>query len=120
MIGKAQETTLDAEGILSYKGRSFVPRVDDLIQKLLIESYGSRYFIHLGVTKMYRDLKHIYWWWGKKKDIVEFVPKCQNCQQVKHEHQSLQVYLKECQFRNRSGKDRHGFCGWSSKDFGEV
>ena len=40
MIGKAQETTLDAEGILSYKGRSFVPRVDDLIQKLLIESHG--------------------------------------------------------------------------------
>ncbi|KAH0765327.1 hypothetical protein KY285_001198 [Solanum tuberosum] len=45
-IGKAQETTLDAEGVLSFKGRICVPRVDDLIQKLLIESHGSRYYIH--------------------------------------------------------------------------
>ncbi|WMV19172.1 hypothetical protein MTR67_012557, partial [Solanum verrucosum] len=86
-IGKAQETTLDAEGVLNFKGRICVPRVDDLIQKLLIESHGSRYSIHPGVTKMYRHLKRIYWWPGMKKDIAEFVAKCQNCQQVKYEHQ---------------------------------
>ncbi|WMV19428.1 hypothetical protein MTR67_012813 [Solanum verrucosum] len=40
-----------------------------------------------GVTKMYRDLKRIYWWPSMKKDITEFVAKCQNCQQVKYEHQ---------------------------------
>ena len=34
--GKSQETTLDAEGVLRFKGRI---RVEDLIQKLLIESY---------------------------------------------------------------------------------
>ncbi|WMV26528.1 hypothetical protein MTR67_019913 [Solanum verrucosum] len=86
-ISKEQETTLDAEGVLNFKGRICVPRVDDLIQKLLAESHGSRYSIHLGVTKMYRDLKRIYWWPGMKKDIVEFVAKCKNCQQVKYEHQ---------------------------------
>ncbi|KAH0745920.1 hypothetical protein KY285_007577 [Solanum tuberosum] len=85
--GKTQETTLDVDGVLSVKGRIFVPRVDDLIQKLLVESHGSRYSIHPGVTKMYRDLKRIYWWSGMKKDIAEFVVKCQNCQQVKYEHQ---------------------------------
>ncbi|WMV25135.1 hypothetical protein MTR67_018520 [Solanum verrucosum] len=36
---------------------------------------------------MYRDLKRIYWWSGMKKDIAEFVVKCQNCQQVIYEHQ---------------------------------
>ncbi|WMV37839.1 hypothetical protein MTR67_031224 [Solanum verrucosum] len=86
-IGKSQETTLDAEGVLNFKGRICVPRVDDLIQKLLAESHGSRYSIHPGVTKMYRDLNRIYWWLGMKKDIAEFVAKCQNCQQVKYEHQ---------------------------------
>ncbi|WMV09561.1 hypothetical protein MTR67_002946 [Solanum verrucosum] len=30
-----------------------------------------------------------YWWNGMKKDIVEFVAKCPNCQQVKDEHQRL-------------------------------
>ncbi|KAH0646659.1 hypothetical protein KY284_034543 [Solanum tuberosum] len=68
-------------------GRICVPRVDDLIEKLLAESHGSRYSIHPGVTKMYRDLKRIYWWLSMKKDIAEFVAKCQNCQQVKYEHQ---------------------------------
>ncbi|WMV45901.1 hypothetical protein MTR67_039286 [Solanum verrucosum] len=86
-IGKAQQTTLDAEGVLSFKGRICVPRVDDLIQRLLIESHGSIYYIHLSVTKMYRDLKRIYWWSGMKKDIAEFVAKCQNCQQVKYKQQ---------------------------------
>ncbi|WMV41338.1 hypothetical protein MTR67_034723 [Solanum verrucosum] len=39
--GKAQETTLDADGVLNFKGRICVPRVDDLIEKLLAESHGS-------------------------------------------------------------------------------
>ncbi|WMV49933.1 hypothetical protein MTR67_043318 [Solanum verrucosum] len=30
---------------------------------------------------MHRDLKPIYWWPGIKKDIAEFMAKCQNCQQ---------------------------------------
>ena len=94
VIGKAQETTLDAEGVLNFKGRICVPRVYDLIQKLLIESHDLRYSIHPGVTNMYRDLKRIYWWPGMKKDIVEFVVKCQNCQQVKYEHQRPAGFLQ--------------------------
>ena len=36
---------------------------------------------------MYRDLREVYWWNGMQKDIVGFVAKCPNCQQVKVEHQ---------------------------------
>ncbi|WMV50347.1 hypothetical protein MTR67_043732 [Solanum verrucosum] len=39
-IGKAQKTTLDADGVLNFKERICVPRVDDLIEKLLAESHG--------------------------------------------------------------------------------
>ncbi|WMV42565.1 hypothetical protein MTR67_035950 [Solanum verrucosum] len=39
VIGKAQETTLDADGVLNFKG--ILSRVDDLIEKLLAESHGS-------------------------------------------------------------------------------
>ena len=35
---------------------------------------------------MYHDLKEIYWWDDMKKDIIEYVDKCHNCQQVKAEH----------------------------------
>ncbi|WMV50745.1 hypothetical protein MTR67_044130 [Solanum verrucosum] len=36
--GKAKDTTLDAGGVLSFKGRICIPRLDDLIQKMLTES----------------------------------------------------------------------------------
>ena len=104
VIGKAQETTLDAEGLFNFKGRICVPRVDDLIQKLLVESQGSRYSIHPGVTKMYRDLKRIYWWSGMQKDIAKFVAKCQNCQQVKYEHQRPTGLLQRMSIPEWNGK----------------
>ncbi|WMV23973.1 hypothetical protein MTR67_017358 [Solanum verrucosum] len=87
VIGKAQNMVLDVGGVLSFKGRICVPRVGDLIHNLLIEPHGSRYSIHSSVTKMYRDLKRLYWWPSMKKYIGEFVAKGPNCQQVKHEHQ---------------------------------
>ena len=69
------------------KGRVCVPRVDDLINTILTEAHSSRYSIHPGATKMYRDLKQHFWWSRMKRDIVDFIAKCPNCQQVKYEHQ---------------------------------
>ncbi|XP_049344025.1 uncharacterized protein LOC125808356 [Solanum verrucosum] len=40
VIGKAQETTLDDDGVRIFKGRICVPRVDNLIEKLLAESHA--------------------------------------------------------------------------------
>ena len=69
------------------KGRVCVPRVDVLINTILTEAHSSRYSIHPGATKMYRDLKQHFWWSRMKRDIVDFIAKCPNCQQVKYEHQ---------------------------------
>jgi len=35
---------------------------------------------------MYRDLRYNFWWDRMKKDIANFVQRCQVCQQVKVEH----------------------------------
>ncbi|WMV18493.1 hypothetical protein MTR67_011878 [Solanum verrucosum] len=75
------------DGVLRYQGRLCVPNVDDLRERILSKAHSSRYSIHPGATKMYRDLREVYWWNGMKKDIAEFVAKCPNCQQVKLEHQ---------------------------------
>ncbi|XP_070002363.1 uncharacterized protein [Nicotiana sylvestris] len=45
------------------------------------------FFMEDGSTKLYHDLKEVYWWNNMKKDVVDFVAKCPNCQQVKAEHQ---------------------------------
>ena len=64
-----------------------MPRVDDLTHTILVEAHSSRYSIHPGATKMYHDLRQHYWWSRMKRDIVNFVAQCPNCQQVKYEHQ---------------------------------
>ena len=46
---------------------------------------------------MYHDLREVFWWEGLKKDIVEFVAKCPNCQQVKSKHQKPGSLLYEIQ-----------------------
>ena len=83
--GEAKEATIDEEGVLRIKERVCAPRVDDLINTILTEAHSSRYSIHRGATKTYRDLKQHFWWSRMKRDIVEFVAKCPNCQQVKYE-----------------------------------
>ena len=57
---EAKEEIIDEEGVLRIKGRVCVPRVYDLTHTILTETHSSRYSIHPGATKMYRDLKQHY------------------------------------------------------------
>ena len=60
--------------------------MENLGTRIVTEVHGSRYSIHPDSTKMYHDLKHNYWLDGMKKDILDYVAKSPNCQQVKAEH----------------------------------
>ncbi|KAL3380163.1 hypothetical protein AABB24_000674 [Solanum stoloniferum] len=75
------------DGVFKYQGRLCVPRVDELQKRIIEKAHSSKYSIHPSSTKMYRDLREVYWWNSMKKGIVGFVAKCPNCQQVKVEHQ---------------------------------
>ena len=61
--------------------------VGDLKKRILDEGHRSGLSIHPGATKMYQDLRKLFWWSGMKKDIVEFVYSCLICQKSKIEHQ---------------------------------
>jgi len=43
------------------------------------EAYKSSLSIHPGATKMYQDLKKMFWWSGIKKVMVEFATRCLVC-----------------------------------------
>ena len=45
------------DGVLRYQGRLCVPDVGELRKHILAEAHNSRYFIHLGATKMYLNLR---------------------------------------------------------------
>jgi hypothetical protein len=66
----------DDEGVLWCKGRICVTNVKELKDKIFHEAHESAYSIHLGGNKMYHDLKATYWWYGMKRDIVEYVALC--------------------------------------------
>ena len=77
----------DNFGTLRFRGRICVPNQPDLKRKILSEAHESSYSIHPGSTKMYEDLKQIFWWNGMKRDIAYFVACCDICNKVKAEHQ---------------------------------
>jgi hypothetical protein len=54
---------------------------------VLCEAHESAYSIYPGSTKMYLDLREKYWWYGLKRDVVEYIALCDTCQRVKVEHQ---------------------------------
>ncbi|XP_070014085.1 uncharacterized protein [Nicotiana sylvestris] len=71
---------------LRYQGCICVPDIDGLRERIVAEAHTSRYFVHPGSTKMYHNLKEVYWWNNMKRDVVDFVARCSNCQQVKAKH----------------------------------
>ena len=75
------------DGVLCNKGRLCVPDVGEFRKHILTEAYNSRYSIHPGATKMYRDLQNDYWWSCMKRDTTDFVHKYLNFNKVKVEHQ---------------------------------
>jgi hypothetical protein len=63
-----------------------VPRDQDLKKKILDEAHLSKFTIHPGSTKMYRDLRENFWWSNMKGEIVEYVSGCDTCQRIKASH----------------------------------
>jgi hypothetical protein len=84
---KSPSSLEDEEGVLLYKGRICVPSIKELKDKILCKAHKSAYSIHPGGNKMYHDLKATYWWYGMKRDVVEYVALCDTCQRVKAKHQ---------------------------------
>ncbi|GJY92000.1 putative reverse transcriptase domain-containing protein [Tanacetum coccineum] len=76
-----------ADGTLCFNGRSWLPCYGDLKTVIMHESYKSKYSIHLGSNKMYRDMKKLYWWPNMKANIATYVSKCLTYAKVKAEHQ---------------------------------
>ncbi|XP_019239167.1 PREDICTED: uncharacterized protein LOC109219182 [Nicotiana attenuata] len=87
LSGKIKNFTLNENGVMRLDGRLFVPNVDDLRKAIMVEAHSSRYSTHPGYTKMYHDLRDIYWWNNMKRDIADYVSRYLNCQQVKAKHQ---------------------------------
>ncbi|KAL0561203.1 hypothetical protein IC582_001624 [Cucumis melo] len=81
--GQMAEFSLSSDGGLLFERRLCVPSDSAVKTELLSEAHSSPFSMHPGSTKMYQDLKRVYWWRNMKREVAEFVSKCLVCQQVK-------------------------------------
>ena len=76
LVGEELCNQKDDQGILIFSSRIWIPPVAELKNEIPQEAHKSRYSIHPGHTKMYRDLNENYWWPYMKREIAEWVSKC--------------------------------------------
>ncbi|KAL0540168.1 hypothetical protein IC582_024398 [Cucumis melo] len=81
--GQAVEFSISSDGGLLFERRLCVPSDSAVKTELLFEAHSSPFSLHPGSTKMYQDLKRVYWWRNMKREVAEFVSRCLVCQQVK-------------------------------------
>ena len=85
--GQNGDFNIRSDGILRFGERLCIPQNQDIQKLILEEGHKSKMSFHPGATKMYQDLKKMFWWFGMKKDIAEYVQSCLICQKAKIEHQ---------------------------------
>jgi hypothetical protein len=76
----------DAEGVLWFDNRLVVPKDRQLRKEIMDEAHRSKFSIHPGSNKMYRDLKQNFWWTRMKREIARYVAECDTCQRIKASH----------------------------------
>nr|GEV08643.1 putative reverse transcriptase domain-containing protein [Tanacetum cinerariifolium] len=57
---------------LCLNGRSWLPCYGDLRSVIMHESHKSKYSIHPSSSKMYQDMKKLYWWPNMKANIATY------------------------------------------------
>jgi hypothetical protein len=83
---KTSDFSEDRQGTLWLGKQICVPNQKHIKELILREAHDLAYSIHPSSTKMYKDLKTQYRWYGMKRDIAGYVSLCDTCQRVKVEH----------------------------------
>ena len=71
--------TIHTYGSLRYRGQVVVPQLTNLREGILREFHCSRFAVHPGGTKMYQDLRRLYYYSGMKRHVRDFVRRCLTC-----------------------------------------
>ncbi|XP_073035161.1 uncharacterized protein [Primulina eburnea] len=62
------EFGLNRDGLMTFRGKICVPIGDNIRRDVLIEAHTAPYSVHPGGTKIYQDLRRLYWWPDKIGD----------------------------------------------------
>jgi hypothetical protein len=83
---KLESYDLKEDGILMYRRRVYVSNVQELKNLLLLEMHKVPYVGHPNYQKIIAGVKKQYYWPSMKKEVVDFIVRCLECQKVKAKH----------------------------------
>ncbi|TYK03504.1 putative Retrotransposon protein [Cucumis melo var. makuwa] len=81
--GKGEDFSISSDDGLTFEGRLCMPEDSVVKTELLTEAHSSPFTMLPGSTKMYQDLRYVYWWRNMKREVADFVNRCLVCQKVK-------------------------------------
>ena len=81
------EFKVDQKGLIWFKRRIYMPSIVDLKLFILDDMHKPPYARHPGYQKMITSLKKKLFWPNLKEDLVDYLYRCLECQQLKAEHQ---------------------------------
>jgi hypothetical protein len=69
-----------------HKNRIYVPSSKELRNLVLKEMHNVPYARHLDYQKKITTVRSQFFWPGMKKDVVDYIARCMECQRVKVDH----------------------------------
>ena len=66
-----EDWQMDEEKGLRFMGSLGVPGDAKLKEEIFDAAHRSKFVIHTGSTKRYRDVRRMYWWQGLKRDVAD-------------------------------------------------
>ncbi|XP_060974146.1 uncharacterized protein LOC133039302 [Cannabis sativa] len=88
MAGRPKDFSMWNNEMLVYKAWVCVPNIGELKKEILDEAHTTPYSLHSEPPRR----TPYFWWYGMKRDVVEYVSKCLTYQQIKAEHQRWTSY----------------------------
>nr|GFA21053.1 putative reverse transcriptase domain-containing protein [Tanacetum cinerariifolium] len=84
-LGRMQKQIFEirSNGIRYHDKRIWLPLLGGLRKLIMHESHKYKYSIHPGSTKMFQDLRKLYWWPNMKANIATYVSQCLTCAKFK-------------------------------------
>jgi hypothetical protein len=91
---KIEEYEMKEHGLLMHKNRIYVPISEELRSLVLKEMHNVPYVGHPCYQKKIAVVRSQFFWPGMKRDVVDYIAICMECQRVKDEHRHQTGFLQ--------------------------
>lgn len=88
-LDKCIDYMINDKGILIYRGIIYIPQKGEIKQIIMAEHHQNPYARHSSYQKMITSMKKELFWLGMKKEAMQYLTTCHECQLVKVDHQHL-------------------------------